>query len=224
MKAVILAAGLGKRLNLNAPKCLAKVGNKTLIEHNIEKLRKAGIEKIGVVVGHKKEMVKKILGSSVSYYEQEKQLGTAHALFCAKDFIEEKYFLAMYGDIFFTDDLSNFLRLKPAIAAFWVEDTSRYGKLWVKGGELVKIKEKLQEVTPGLINAGIYIFPQEIFEMIKKTQLSPRGEYEITDTIQMMIEEGFRFKVCRLRGYWHDIAYLDDLKAANKFFESQIRL
>jgi bifunctional UDP-N-acetylglucosamine pyrophosphorylase/glucosamine-1-phosphate N-acetyltransferase len=221
MKAVILAAGLGKRMSVDKPKCLLKIGNKSLLEHNIEKLKSIGIKEIAVVIGHMGEMIKEILGDSVTYFQQEKQLGTAHAILCAKNFIDEPYFLVMNGDIFFTDTLENFIQLNPpAIAAYWVDDTSRYGKLWIKNDKIVEIKEKVEKFSSGLINAGIYLLPREIFEMIKKTPLSPRDEYEITDTIQMLIKRGFQFKVYRLRGYWKDIAYKTDLSDANIFFQN----
>jgi len=221
MKAVVLAAGLGKRLvaiTKQMPKVLVKVGEKTLIEHNVDKLRKLGINDIALVIGYKGEMVKQVLGSSVKYYEQREQLGTAHAFLCAEEFINEPYFLGMNGDMFFTDSLRNFIRLKPpAVAVYRVEDTRRYGRMEVTGGRLVAVKEKVEEKAPGFLNAGVYLFPREIFEWIKKTPLSPRKEYEITDTIQMMINQDLQITVYELKGFWTDIAYQTDLEKARKF-------
>jgi bifunctional UDP-N-acetylglucosamine pyrophosphorylase/glucosamine-1-phosphate N-acetyltransferase len=220
VKAIILAGGLGKRLGLDIPKCLVKVGEKSLIKHIIDKLRLIGIKEIAVVIGHKGKEVKKSLGGGINYFWQKEQLGTAHAFLCAEDFIDEKYFLGMNGDIFFTDSLERFVKLHgPAIAAYWVEDASRFGRLYLKSGKLVEIKEKIPESVPGLINAGIYIFPRGIFEIIRKTPLSERGEYEITDTIKMLLKEGLHFKVYRLKGYWKDIATIYDLEEANKFLK-----
>lgn len=218
MKAIVLAAGLGKRLKAGDLKSLTHSGNRSLLEHHIKKLTRAGVSRIAIVIGPEDSIIKEILGDSVAYYVQEKPLGTAHAILCARSFINEPYFLAMNGDIFFTDVLEDFVRLKPpAIATYWVEDTSKYGKLWIKAGKLVEIKEKVSELTPGLINAGIYLFPQGIFEMIKKTPLSPRGVYEITDTIKMLIDKGMQFKIHRLRGYWKDITTASDLSSINEF-------
>ena len=221
MKAVVLGAGLGKRLSsvtASMPKVLLKVGEKTLIEHNVDKLRKIGINDIAVVIGYKGEMVKEVLGNSVTYYEQREQLGTAHAFLCAENFIDEPYFLGMNGDMFFTDPLTDFIKLKPsAVAVYHFEDTRRFGRMEIKDGRLVTVKEKTEEGGPGFINAGVYLFPKQVFELIRKTPLSPRREYEITDTVQMMIDQGLKFTVYNLKGFWTDIAYLTDLEKARNF-------
>jgi UDP-N-acetylglucosamine diphosphorylase / glucose-1-phosphate thymidylyltransferase / UDP-N-acetylgalactosamine diphosphorylase / glucosamine-1-phosphate N-acetyltransferase / galactosamine-1-phosphate N-acetyltransferase len=221
MKAVVLGAGLGKRLSsvtASMPKVLLKVGEKTLIEHNVDKLRKIGINDIAVVIGYKGEMVKEVLGNSVTYYEQREQLGTAHAFLCAEKFIDEPYFLGINGDMFFTDQLTDFIKLKPpAVAVYNFEDTRRFGKMEIKDGRLVTVKEKTEEGGPGFINAGVYLFPKQVFELIRKTPLSPRKEYEITDTVQMMIDQGLKFTVYNLKGFWTDIAYLTDLEKARNF-------
>lgn len=220
MKAVILAAGLGKRLatiTVEKPKVLVKIGEKTLIEHNLDKLKELGINQIALVIGYKGQLVKEVLGDTVTYYRQKEQLGTAHAFLCAKDFIDEPFFLGLNGDMFFTDPLIDFVRLKPpAIAVYHVEDSSRYGKLEIKNGKLVAVTEKAAKSTPGLINAGVYLFPKEIFRWVEQTPLSPRKEYEITDTIQMLVNEGWRFAAYRLKGFWRDIAYASDIEEAQR--------
>jgi bifunctional UDP-N-acetylglucosamine pyrophosphorylase/glucosamine-1-phosphate N-acetyltransferase len=224
MKAVVLGAGLGKRLasvTVGVPKVLLKVGEKTLIEHNVHKLRRIGIKDIAVVIGYKGEMVKEVLGSSVTYYEQREQLGTAHAFLCAEDFIDEPCFLGMNGDMFFTDSLTDFVKLKPpAVAVYRFEDTRRFGRMEIKEGRLVSVKEKTEEEKPGFINAGVYQFPKRVFDFVKKTPLSSRKEYEITDTLQMMIDQGFKFVAYELKGFWTDIAYQSDLKKARNFIDA----
>ncbi len=220
MKAIVLAAGLGKRLvaiTIDKPKVLVKIGEKTLIEHNLDKLRKLGINQIALVTGYKGEMVKQVVGNVVAYYEQKEQLGTANAFQCAKPFVNEPVFLGMNGDMFFTDPLTDFIRLKPpAIAVYSVEDSSRYGKLEIKDGRLLSVKEKTAESTSGHINAGVYLFPKEVFKWIEKTPLSPRREYEITDTIQMMTTAGWHFTAYELKGFWRDIAYTSDIEEAQR--------
>jgi len=220
MKAVVLAAGLGKRLaaiSAEKPKVLVKVGEKTLIEHNLDKLKHLGLKQISVVIGYKGEMVKELLGNTVTYYEQKERLGTAHAFYCAKDFIDEPFFLALNGDMFFADSLTDFIRLQPpAIAVYPVKDASRYGRFEITNGKVVSVKEKLAESVPGFINAGVYLFPKEIFAWIEKTPLSPRKEYEVTDTIQMMINAGWQFTAYELKGFWRDIAYVSDIEEAQR--------
>jgi len=220
MKAVVLAAGLGKRLaavSAEKPKVLVKVGEKTLVEHNLDKVRRLGIRQIAVVIGYKGEMVQELLGKTVTYFQQKEQLGTANAFYCAKDFVDEPFFLALNGDMFFTDTLDDFVRLNPpAIAIYPVQDASRYGRFEIKNGKVVSVKEKLAESVPGFINAGVYLFPKEIFSWIEKTPLSPRKEYEVTDTIQMMINGGWQFTAYKLKGFWRDIAYISDIEEAQR--------
>lgn len=220
MKAVVLAAGLGKRLasvTVDRPKVLVKVGEKTLIEHNLDKLRNLGIKQIALVVGYKGEMVRHLLGNTVIYLEQTERLGTAHAFLQAKSFVDEPFFLGLNGDMSFTDPLEDFLRLTPpAIAVYRVEDSSRYGRIEIKNDKVISVKEKAVEHVPGYINAGVYSFPKEVFEYIEKTPLSPRKEYEITDTIQMMINSGWFFSAYELKGFWRDIAYMSDIEEAQR--------
>lgn len=220
MKAIVLAAGLGKRLaaiTVDKPKVLVKIGHKTLIEHTLTKLRDLGISQIALVVGYKGEMVREVVGETVTYYEQKERLGTAHAFSQAKEFVDGSFFLGMNGDMFFTDPLIDFIKLKPpSISVYRVEDSSRYGRFEIKNGKAVSIKEKTRGAGPGFINAGVYLFPREIFTYIEKTPLSPRNEYEITDTIQMMINEGWEFKPCELNGFWTDITYSVDIEKARK--------
>lgn len=220
MKAVVLAAGLGKRLaaiTADKPKVLVKVGNKTLIEHNLAKLRNLGFSKIALVIGYKGEMVRETVGNSVAYYEQKERLGTAHAFIQAREFVDGPFFLGLNGDMFFTDPLTDFVKLKPpAIAVYKVGDSSRYGVFEIKNGKVVSVKEKAGQAVPGFINAGVYLFPKEIFKYIEKTPLSSRKEYEVTDTIQMMIDEGFNFTAYELHGFWKDIAYASDIEEAQE--------
>jgi bifunctional UDP-N-acetylglucosamine pyrophosphorylase/glucosamine-1-phosphate N-acetyltransferase len=176
-----------------------------------------GIRQIAVVIGYKGEMVQKLLGNAVTYYEQKERLGTAHAFYCAKDFVDDPFFLALNGDMFFADPLTEFIRLQPpAIAVYPVKDTSRYGRFEITNRKVVSVKEKLAESVPGFINAGVYLFPREIFSWIEKTPLSPRKEYEVTDTIQMMIDADWQFTAYELKGFWRDIAYVSDIDEAQR--------
>jgi len=221
MKAVVLAAGLGKRLatiSVERPKVLVKIGEKTLIEHNLDKLRRLGINQIALVIGYKGEMVKEVLGDTVTYYMQKEQLGTAHAFLCAENFIEEPFFVGMNGDIFFTDPLIDFIGLKPpAIAVYYMENPRRYGRMEIKNGKLISVREKVEDEIPGYANPGIYLFPREVFDAIRRTPLSSRKEYEVTDTIQMLINEGWRFTAYELKGFWTDVTYVSDIEEAQRF-------
>ncbi|MEM5844498.1 MAG: sugar phosphate nucleotidyltransferase, partial [Candidatus Aenigmatarchaeota archaeon] len=112
MKAVILAAGKGTRtfpLTENKPKSMLNVLNKPLLYYIIEKLKSLGIEEIGVVVGYKEEKIKEYFGKDFKYFKQKKLAGTANALYQARNFIDGN-FIALNGDIYFEDNLKNFLK------------------------------------------------------------------------------------------------------------------
>lgn len=226
-KAVILAAGKGERLfplTETKPKPLLPIANKPLIFYQIETLRKMGIEEILIIISRFGEMWKKSLKEfkeAIKFERDRLVKGTASALLSAKKFVDD-YFLVVYGDLFF--EMRNFEKLikrkRNAIVGYKVKDTSRYGKLEVKNGKLEKIKEK-ESSGEGLINAGIYVFSPEIFEMIEKTQLSKRGEYELTDSI-FLLNKKEKFDVILLEGYWKDIGYPWDYLDANLYMLEKI--
>ncbi|MEM5834630.1 MAG: sugar phosphate nucleotidyltransferase [Candidatus Aenigmatarchaeota archaeon] len=219
MKAVILAAGKGTRtfpLTENKPKSMLNVLNKPLLYYIIEKLKSLGIEEIGVVVGYKEEKIKEYFGKDFKYFKQKKLAGTANALYQARNFIDGN-FIALNGDIYFEDNLKNFLKLKKnAIGAIFSNNASLYGRILKKGNKLIKIEEKSVE-KKGLINAGIYLFDEKIFDFIEKTRENDlRKEYELTDSINLMARK-FEFKIHNLEGYWQDITFPWDLLKANLF-------
>ncbi|HEC96191.1 MAG TPA: hypothetical protein ENI59_00760, partial [Euryarchaeota archaeon] len=180
MKAVILAAGKGERLEPLTdymPKALLPIGNKPIIQHQIEILRKLGVEEIAVVVGYLKEKITEKLGNDVKYFEDKLIKGTATALLAAKDFIDDDFIL-LYGDIFFDADLSKIVKELPSMAIYRVDDVSRYGSVEFSEGRLTRIAEK-ECGGEGYINAGIYYLPPEIIDVAKDVNESPRGEYEL---------------------------------------------
>jgi len=216
-QAVILAAGKGVRLKPlteDIAKVMVKVKGKPIVEYIIEKLRSLGIDDIALVVNYKKETVKEYFKDSVKYIEQSKPLGTANAVYVAKDFVKEDKFLLIYGDIFFTDDLKNFVKEEPTVmAVFEVKDAGVFGRVKIENEKVVDIVEKDGVKSPGIVNAGIYLFDKKIFEAIEKTELSPRGEYELTDSVKILIKNGITVKPYFLKGeYWKDIGRVSDLE------------
>lgn len=212
-QAVILAAGRGKRLNPlteTRPKVMLPVANKPLIGYQIEKLNYIGIDEIGVVVGYKKDKIRKYLKDSVSYFEQKRQLGTGDALKYVKNLVKDD-FLLLYGDLFFADNLSELKNTKTAMAVYKVKDCSRYGKVHINGGKVDKIAEK-SESGSGFVNAGIYKLPYKIFDFLDNMRESDRKEYELTDCIQKIKPAAYR-----LKGYWSDIGFPFDYLDANMF-------
>jgi bifunctional UDP-N-acetylglucosamine pyrophosphorylase/glucosamine-1-phosphate N-acetyltransferase len=205
MKGIILAAGKGERLQPLTdykPKAMLPVCNKPLIEYQIELLREHGIADIAVVAGYLKEQID---FEDVKIYEDKLIKGTATALHAAKDFIDDDFIL-IYGDLFF--DITNFARIvetENTIAVVRVKDVSRYGEVMFEDGRLKGIREKTG-FGEGFVNAGIYHLPPSILDLVERTNESARGEYELTDAVQMLNAQE-RVKVIPLTGYWNDIGY-----------------
>jgi NDP-sugar pyrophosphorylase family protein len=201
MKAVILAAGEGKRLRpitSTRPKPLIPIAGKPLLEHTILGLRAAGIDEVLLIVGYKEQLIKNYFGNGVDkfnikidYITQEEYLGTAHACSYAKDFVGEETFLMMYGDILvdpivFKDVIEKFnsIKAKGLISLIAVNNPQEYGIITLNSNGFVeKITEKPSpELSLGnLANAGVFIFDSLIFKAIEMTEKSVRNEYEFTD-------------------------------------------
>jgi bifunctional UDP-N-acetylglucosamine pyrophosphorylase/glucosamine-1-phosphate N-acetyltransferase len=205
MKAVILAAGRGERLQPlteNKPKAMLPVCNKPLIDYQIETLRRNGIEEIAMVVGYKEEVIREHLSGFKMYRDKIK--GTARAAYSARDFIDED-FLLIYGDIYFDCSIEEVIKEKNSMAVYEVRDVSRYGEVIFEGRKLMDIREK-SGYGSGFVNAGIYHLEPEILDFVENTGKSERGEYELTTSILALSKEK-EVKVVPLKGYWNDIGY-----------------
>ncbi|MHA1863347.1 MAG: bifunctional sugar-1-phosphate nucleotidylyltransferase/acetyltransferase [Candidatus Thorarchaeota archaeon] len=237
-KAVILAAGDSTRmlpLSANQPKHLLPVAGKPLIFHTLEALQNAGITEVLIIYGYHKEKLSQSIETqdwgkmSVSYVHQEVRKGTAHAAGYAREFVGEDSSILMNGDIMLGPgsfeglisyhekggyDLT--LSVRP------VDDPSAYGVVAVEEGKAVKLIEKptKDQMVSNLVNAGLYIVSKSLMDAITKTKASPRGEYEITDSIGMLIEKG-NVGSYSLPSWWLDIGRPWDLLEANKMILSQ---
>ena len=222
MKCIILAAGEGKRmhpLSYTKPKVMLPIANKPILEWNLINAIKAGFKEFIFIIGYKGEIVKEYFGDGskwgvvIEYLNQGKPLGTAHAISLLKNFVDD--FVVMCGDtIFGKDDIERIKNCENSIGLFEVENAKEYGIVEMKGEKIIKIHEKMGEPFSNVINAGIYHFNEKIFEFIEKTDKSPRGEYEITDSINLMAKEE-EIKGIMLKE-WRDVVYPWDLLEANK--------
>jgi len=216
MKCVILVAGEGKRmhpLTFTRPKVMLPIANKPILEWNLINAIDAGMKEFIFVVGYKSEMVRNYFGKGdkwnikIEYVNQGSALGTAHAIGMVEKFVED--FIVLCGDtIFGKQDIKNVIKTEPSIGLFKIEHAEEYGIVEIKGKKVIKIYEKMQKPFSNVINAGIYHFNKKIFDFIKKTEKSARGEYEITDSINMMLNkmdmEGIFLKEWRDAVYpWH---------------------
>ena len=214
MRCVILAAGEGKRmhpLTYTRPKVMLPMANKPILEWSLLNAIKAGLKDFIFVVGYKSEMVRNYFGNGskwnvkIEYVNQGKPLGTAHAIGMVEKFVNN-HFIVMCGDtIFGVDDIKNIIKKKNSIGLYKVDNPENYGVVETKNNKIIKIYEKIEKPITNIINSGIYHFDKTVFDFIKKTGQSIRGEYEITDTINMMINkydiEGILLK------NWRDVIY-----------------
>ena len=227
MKAFILAAGEGTRmrpLTANIPKPLLPVAGKPFIVHTIDAIKKAGIEEATILIGWRGRRVREFLkdgksfGIKVNYEEQGKRLGTAHAIGLARSHMKRK-FLCLNGDVILPPkalrDFIEFSHGKGNVVGLTrVEDSRSFGVVDLEEDVVRGIEEKPEHPKSNLINAGIYVLQPEIFDIIKRTKKSPRGEYEITDSLKTLMR---RKKVYGfpLPGDWIDVGRPWDLLKAN---------
>jgi bifunctional UDP-N-acetylglucosamine pyrophosphorylase/glucosamine-1-phosphate N-acetyltransferase len=222
MKCVVLAAGEGKRihpLTFTKPKVMLPIANKPILEWNILNAIKAGIKEFVFVVSYKSEMVRNYFGNGekweikIDYVNQGEALGTAHAIATVEEFVDN--FIVLCGDtIFGKDDIINITQNNNSLGLVKVENAEEYGIVETKGKKVIKIYEKMDEPFSNVINAGIYHFNKKIFDYIKKTKKSQRGEYEITDSINMILND-INFESIFLKK-WKDVVYPWHLLDANE--------
>ncbi len=227
MKAIVLAAGEGTRLRpftLSQPKVMISIANKPILAYVIESLSDCNISDITLVVGYKKEKVMnyfesgKKFGVNISYVEQPQQLGTAHAIKLAENSISDS-FLVLNGDNLIgtqtirdaMDNMSGDVTLLLTIK----ENVKGYGVVTTEGNKVTQIIEKPGTDVSHFINTGVYVFSPVVFDEIPYTKLSLRGEYEITDTIQRMIDKKYEVKGVHTTATWIDASYPWDLLNAN---------
>lgn len=223
MKAMILAAGKGTRLEpitAGIQKVMLPLGPKPILHHLIDAVKDAGITEITLLVGHLEEQIREYFGDGskfgvdIKYITQKERLGTAHAVEQA-DFDED--FLVLNGDALISSegikDIVSAHDSAATLALTEVEDPQHYGVVEVHDGKVLKIVEKPQEFDLNLANIGIYAYSPAIFDAIKKTKKSRRGEYEITSSIEFLINENEFVRGVEIRGMWLDIGnpwnYLD---------------
>ena len=227
MKAVILAAGKGVRmkpLTDDKPKALVELRGKPLVEYALDACKNAGIEKVALVVGYLGEQVKKKYGSDfngmpLTYITQHEQLGTAHAIGLCRHFARDD-FLAINCDVVFgkglLEELMKVEGFDAVVVARKDKEPWKFGCLKSEGKKLVEIVEKpaCGREPSKLVNAGVYRFGHKIFGAIDETRKSARGEYEITDAINLLAGKG-RAGFMEYGGKIEDIGELADLSKKN---------
>jgi bifunctional UDP-N-acetylglucosamine pyrophosphorylase/glucosamine-1-phosphate N-acetyltransferase len=235
MKALILAAGEGTRLRpltSNIPKPLLLVAGRPFLTHITDALKGAGITEITLLVGWKANRIKEHYGDGsecglrITYLEQKQRMGTADAIAHAADIMDEP-FVCVNGDVVISEgDVKEMRRMhersgKTVMGAVNVEDPSKFGVIEEKDGKLVKLIEKPRRPPSDLINAGMFVFTPEIFDVIHRTGRSPRGEFEITDSLNLLTSSS-EVLIHRLMTEWIDVGRPWDLLKANEIFMARL--
>ena len=228
MKAVILAAGEGTRmrpLTANLPKPLLPVAGKPFLLHTLEAVRHAGVRDATILIGWHGHRIRESFGRgdrfglTIDYEEQTERLGTAHAIGQIRSHVDGP-FLSINGDVVVSGDaLKDLVAYHdkvggPVMALAEVADPRPFGVVELDDGRVTDLEEKPRSPKSHLINAGIYLFDPDIFPLIDATPKSPRGEYEITDTIRTLITRRDMYGF-RLPGEWLDVGRPWDLLRAN---------
>jgi glucose-1-phosphate thymidylyltransferase len=230
LQGVILHGGQGTRLRPlthTGPKQLIKVAGKPVSQWVLEQLRDSGIRDIVIILGdnNPNKVVEYYgdgsrFGVKITYVYQGKARGLADAVYRVKDVITEDRFLVYLGDnIVPYDDLSSFLSFKgsASILLAKVDNPNRFGVAVIKEGKVVKLVEKPKERISDLALVGVYGFTKEIFDVIEDLKPSWRGELEITDAIQGLIDRGREVEYRIIEGWWKDTGTPKDILEANSF-------
>ncbi|MFF8991060.1 glucose-1-phosphate thymidylyltransferase [Streptomyces sp. NPDC014983] len=235
MKALVLAGGTGSRLRPlthTLAKQLIPLANKPVVRYGIEAIVAAGVSEIGVVVGGAARGLRDALGDGsglgarLTYLVQEQPLGLAHAVRVARDWLGDEDFLMYLGDNYLsngvTDLMARYRAERPdRLADAWlllakVADPTAFGIAEVApDGTVVRLAEKPARPRSDLAVAGVYLFTPAVHEAVAAIGVSARGELEITDAVQHLIDSGRTVRGSLLTGYWKDTGTPDDLLEAN---------
>jgi glucose-1-phosphate thymidylyltransferase len=243
MKALILAGGAGTRLRPithTSAKQLVPVANKPILFYGIEAMVAAGITEIGVIVGDTRDEVMAALGdgsqwgASITFIPQDAPLGLAHCVLIAADFLGDDDFVMYLGDNLLEQDLAAFVRAfesaregsEPPTAQILlkrVPDPHRFGIAELDAaGHVVRLVEKPADPPTDLALVGVYLFDRTINDAVRAIAPSPRGELEITDAIQWLVDQGCRVRQEELTGWWIDTGKLTPLLEANRLLLEKI--
>ena len=214
-------------LTANQPKVMLPVAGKPLLEHIILRARGAGADRFVLVVGYGAKSVRSYfgdgsrLGVKIDYADQDKQLGTGHALMAAQRKAEDR-FLVLNGDVLPDEaSLREMVRGSTAVSAIKVDDPRRYGVFLAEGDIFKSVVEKSANPPSNLANAGIYLLERSIFEAMRSAPLSERGEYELTDGLNRLASQE-EIRIITLKS-WLEIGRPWDILAANEIMLPDIK-
>ena len=229
MRAVIPVAGAGSRLRphtFELPKVLLNVAGKPILAHILDKIIDEGITCATIVVGHMGEKIRKYVSTAypnlkVDYVEQQEQLGLGHAIYIARDKLADEPVLIILGDTIFDVDLSPVLRSRESLLGVKpVDDPHRFGVAETTNGYIKRLVEKPEHPISHLAVVGIYYIANvpllvSCLTKLVQNKVRTRDEYQLTDALQMMIDEGEKMKTFHVEG-WYDCGKPETLLATNR--------
>ena len=239
MKGLILAGGSGTRLRPithTGAEQLVPVANTPILFYGLQHMADAGITEVGMIVGDTAEEIRQAVGDGsrwgleVTYLPQDAPLGLAHAVLIAREFLGEDDFVMYLGDNLLRDGITRFVEqfsehrratgtesCSAQILLAPVPDPQRFGVAEIGAdGEVVALVEKPEVPPSDLALVGVYLFDPSIHQAVREIQPSERGELEITDAIQWLIDNGHRVRHEVLNGWWLDTGKLTPLLEANR--------
>jgi glucose-1-phosphate thymidylyltransferase len=239
MKGLILSGGKGSRLyplTYTRAKQLIPVANKPVLFRVIESIRDAGITEIGIVIGDTGPEIKEAVGRggrwgvNITYIPQEAPLGLAHAVKISRDFLGDDRFVMFLGDNVIQGGISTLIaqfagsEYNCQIVLTRVTNPSQYGVAVLRDdGSILKLIEKPKDPPSDLALVGIYMFDASVFDAVEGIKPSWRGELEITDAIQWLVEHGRRVFPYVHHGWWVDTGKAADLLDANSLVLEELK-
>lgn len=238
MKALILAGGKGTRLRpitFSMAKQLVPVANKPVVEYGIEAIAAAEITEFGIIIGDTGEEVKAAVGDGsrwgikITYIEQPDPLGLAHAVKTAQPFLGDDDFIMYLGDNLLKSSIKGlkdeFEANRPAstILLTPVPNPQDFGVAEMEGETVTRLVEKPKEPRSNLALVGVYLFDRRIHDSIARLKPSWRGEYEITDAIQGLLDDGLEVRSHIVEGWWKDTGTVEAMLEANRLILEDIQ-
>jgi glucose-1-phosphate thymidylyltransferase len=231
MKGLILSGGKGTRLRPithTSAKQLVPIANKPILFYAIECIRDAGITDIGIIVGDTEAEIRSAVGdggrwsANITYIPQSAPLGLAHAVKTAESFLQQDSFVMYLGDNLVKDGITPLIkdfdehRPDAQILLAHVRNPQEFGVAELEGDRIVQLVEKPANPKTDLALVGVYMFNHHIFQAVNAIKPSARGELEITDAIQYLIDHDFQVKAHIIDGWWKDTGKLEDMLEANR--------